>query len=190
MLTLGTGRTCIILRHIPSWFEAVLAIAIRQSCAQRCPKWPFWGQKWPNMAGLPMSQSGLRGPKMIPNDQYNMFLTIWGHFGIIWTLFDHFTQNLIFCPENTKCFLAKVIWSQNQVLSEMIPKSPNGPKMAPNGQKYVKLIILDPRRLLWDISNPAMFSHFWPKKGFFGPPAHMIEGWQGPKLLQTNLIYV
>ena len=28
-----------------------------------------------------MSQSGLRGPKMIPDDQYNMFLTIWGHFG-------------------------------------------------------------------------------------------------------------
>ena len=109
MLTLGTGRTCIILRHIPSWFEAVLAIAILQSCAQRGPKWPFWGQKWPNMAGLPMSQSGLRGPKMIPNDQYNMFLTIWGHFGTIWTLFDHFTQNLIFCLESTKCFLAKVI---------------------------------------------------------------------------------
>ena len=112
MLTLGTGRTCIILRHIPSWFEAVLAIAILQSCAQRGPKWPFWGQKWPNMAGLPMSQSGLRGPKMIPNDQYNMFLTIWGHFGPIWTLFGHFTQNLSFCskslwPRSTLCFLGK-----------------------------------------------------------------------------------
>ena len=81
MHTLGTGRACIFHGHIPSWFEAVLAIAILQSCAQRGPKWPFWGQKWPNMAGLPMSQSGLRGPKMIPDDQYNMFLTIWGHFG-------------------------------------------------------------------------------------------------------------
>ena len=109
----GTKSTCIILRHIPSWFEAVSAIAILQSCAQRGPKWLFWGQKWPNMAGLPMSQSGLRGPKMIPNDQYNMFLTIWSHFGTIWTLFDHFTQNLIFCLESTKCFLAKVIWSKN-----------------------------------------------------------------------------
>ena len=81
MLTLRIGRACIFHGHIPSWFEAVSAIAILQSCAQRGPKWPFWGQKWPNMAGLPMSQSGLRGPKMIPNDQYNMFLTIWGHFG-------------------------------------------------------------------------------------------------------------
>ena len=112
MLTLGIRRTCIILRDIPSWFEAVLAIAILQSCAQRGPKWPFWGQKWPNMAGLPRSQSGVRGSKMIPNDQYNMFLTIWGQFGPIWTLFGHFTQNFSFCskslwPRSTLCFLGK-----------------------------------------------------------------------------------
>ena len=31
MLTLGTGRTCIFYGHIPSWFEAVLAIAMLQS---------------------------------------------------------------------------------------------------------------------------------------------------------------
>ena len=92
MLTLGIRCTCIILRHIPSWFEAVLAIAILQSCAQGGPKWPFWGQKWPNMAGLPRSKSGLKGSEMIPNDQYNRFLTIWGHFGIIWALLDHLTQ--------------------------------------------------------------------------------------------------
>ena len=97
------------LRHIRSWFEAVLAIAILQSCAQGGPKRPYWGQKWPYMAGLPMSQSGLRGSKMIPNDQYNMFLIIWGHFGPIWTLLDRFRQNLIFCLKTEKCFLAKVI---------------------------------------------------------------------------------
>ena len=57
----------------------------------------------------------------------------------------------------------------------MTKKSPNGPKMAPNGQKYVMLIILDTSRLLRDISNPAMFGHFWPKKGFLDPPAHMID---------------
>ena len=117
MLTLGIRRTCIILSHIQSWFEAVLAIAILQSCAQGGPKRPFWGQKWPYMAGLPMSQSGLRGSKMIPNDQYNMFLIIWGHFGPIWTLWDHFRQNLIFCLKKTKCFLAKVIWSKKQIYS-------------------------------------------------------------------------
>ena len=33
--------------------------------------------------------------------------------------------------------------AKNQVLSEMIPKSPNGPKMAPNDQKHVILVIGD-----------------------------------------------
>ena len=55
---------------------------------------------------------------MIPNDQYNMILTIWGHFGPIWTLFSYFTPNLSFCskslwPRSTLCFLGK-----NQFLCE------------------------------------------------------------------------
>ena len=111
MLTLGIRCTCIILRHIPSWFEAVLAIAILQSCAQVGPKWPFWGQKWPNMAGLPRSKSGLKGSKMIPNDQYNMFLTIWGHFGIIPLWSDWFynvkTQKTLFL-QNSQSEMAKI----------------------------------------------------------------------------------
>ena len=140
MLTLGIRRTCIILRHIPSWFEAVLAIAILQSCAQGGPKWPFWGQKWPNMAGLPMSQSGLRGPKMIPNDQYNMYLIIWGHFGPIWTLFGHFTQNLSFCskslwPRSTLCFLGKK--------SSFVWNDQKGSKWSQNGPKWSKTCYID-----------------------------------------------
>ena len=43
--------------------------------------WLFLGQKWPNMADLPLAQKGLRGSKMIQDDQYNTFLTIWRHFG-------------------------------------------------------------------------------------------------------------
>ena len=39
MLTLGIGRIRIILRHIPSWFEAVLAIAILHWCTQGRQKW-------------------------------------------------------------------------------------------------------------------------------------------------------
>ena len=42
---------------------------------------------------------------MIQNDQYNIFLTIWGHSGPIWTLLDHFRQNLIFCLKNRKVLL-------------------------------------------------------------------------------------
>ena len=56
-----------------------------------------------------MYQSGLRRFKMIQNDQYNIFLIIWGHFGPIWTLLDQFRQNLIFCLKTEKCFLSKVI---------------------------------------------------------------------------------
>ena len=194
MLTLGIRCTCIILRHIPSWFEAVLAIAILQSCAQGGPKWPFWGQKWPNMAGLPRSKSGLKGSKMIPNDQYNMFLTIWGHFGIIWTLFDHFTQNLIFCPENTKCFLAKVIWSQK---SSVVWNDSKESKWAQNGPKWSKTCYIDHLESFWTLSHhfgtsaslPCL-AIFGPKRAILDPPAHMIEGWQWPKLLQTNLVYV
>ena len=194
MLTLGIRCTCIILRHIPSWFEAVLAIAILQSYVQRGPKWPFWGQKWPNMAGLPMSQSGLRGPKMIPNDQYNMFLTIWGHFWTIWTLFDHFTQNLIFCLKNTKCFLAKVIWSKN---SSFVWNDQKESKCAQNGPKWSKTCYIDYLGSFWTLSH-----HFWTsaslpclaifgsKRAILDPPAHTIKGWQWLKLLQTNLVDV
>jgi len=72
-------------------------------------KWPIWDQKWPNMAGLPMSRCGPKGSQMVPNGQYNMFLTIWDIFGLIWTFLDHFRQNLIFCskllwPRSTLCF--------------------------------------------------------------------------------------
>merc|ERR1711928_14347 len=31
---------------------------------------------------------------------------------------------------------------------------------------------------------------FGPKRAILDPSAHMIEGWQWPKLLQTNLVYV
>ena len=194
MLTLGIRCTCIILRHIPSWFEAVLAIAILQSCAQRGPKWPFWGQKWPNMAGLPMSQSGLRGPKMIPNDQYNMFLTIWGHFGPIWTLSDQFRQNLIFCLKTEKCFLVEVIWSKK---SSFVWNDPNESKWVQNGPKWSKICYIDHFGSFWTLVDhfgtsatlPCLVI-FGPKRAFLDPPAHMIEGRQGPKLLQTNFVYV
>ena len=193
MLTLGIRCTCIILRHIPSWFEAVLAIAILQSCAQGGPKWPFWGQKWPNMAGLPRSQSGVRGSKMIPNDQYNMFLTIWGHFGPIWTLWNHFRQHLIFgskslWPRSTLCFLGKK--------SSFVWNDQKGSKWSQNGPKWSKTCYIDHLGSFW-----TLLDHFWtsaslpclaifgPKRAILDPPAHMIEGWQWPKLLQTNFVY-
>ena len=29
---------------------------------------------------------------------------------------------------------------------------------------------MDPLKPLWDIGKPAMYGHFWPQKGLFGPP--------------------
>ena len=35
---------------------------------------------------------------------------------------------------------------------------------------------MDPLGPLWDIGKPAMFGHFWPQKGHFGPPcAHDLR---------------
>ena len=63
-----------------------------------------------------------------------------------WPKSCHFWPKLDFLLQIT--LAEKHFEAKNQVLSEMIPKSPNGPKMAPNSQKYVILIILDPRRPL------------------------------------------
>ena len=138
-----------------------------------------------------MSQSGLRGSKMIQNDHYNMFLTIWRNFGPIWTLLNHFRLNLIFCP--------KSLWprsqeAKNQVLSEMIQKKSN---WAQNGTKWSKTCYIDHFGSFWTLldlfgtsaSLPCL-AIFGPKRAILDPPAHMIEGCQCPKLLQTNFVYV
>ena len=75
----------------------------------------------------------------------------------------------------------------------MIKKGPNDPKMAPIGQKHY-IVHLGSFWTLLDhfgtlASLPCM-AIFGPKRAFLGPPAHMIEGWQWPKLLQTKLVYV
>ena len=62
--------------------------------------------------------------KMIPNDQYNMLLIIWGHFGSIWTLFEYLRQNLISCskslwPRITFCF-----WGKISIFDWNDPKAP------------------------------------------------------------------
>ena len=140
-----------------------------------------------------MSQSGLRGSKMIQNDHYNMFLTIWRHFGPIWTLLNHFRLNLIFLPQITLVKKHFVFLKHKiKFCLKWFKKVPLGPKwhqLVTNMLYWSFWIILDPLRPFWDIGKSAMFGHFWPEKGHFGPPG-MIEGCQCPKLLQTNFVYV
>ena len=69
--------------------------------------------------------------------------------------------------------------------------SPKWPQMA----KHVYYIdnfvsfwtLLDHFGTLASLPCLAIFS---PKRAILDPPAHMIEGWQWPKLHQTNLVYV
>ena len=125
-------------------------------------KWPIWDQKWPNMAGLPMPRCGPKGSQMVPNGQYNIFLTIWDIFGLIWTLLDLLRQKFIFCLKNTKCFLVKAVSSKNQLLSEIVQKGPNDPKKVPNGQKYVILTIWDHLGPFWTTSGHWEACHVKP----------------------------
>ena len=128
MRTLNSKCTSNFLVHMGRWDGAIYPLSRSHSRSRGVQKWPIWDQKWPNMAGLPMSRCGPKGSQMAPNGQYNMFLTIWDIFGLIWTLLDLLRQKSIFRLKNTKCFLAKV--AKNQLLSEMVQKGPNEPKMS------------------------------------------------------------
>ena len=52
---------------------------------------------------MPPCHSGLLGSKMIQNDQYDIILIIWGHFGPIWTLHDDDTSQKLNLNLNEDC---------------------------------------------------------------------------------------
>ena len=148
MLKKGAHSTWISLTHVGWWFEAILGPLSHKSMAGRHQKWPIWDQKWPNMAGLPMSRCGPKGSQMVPNGQYNMFLTIWDIFGLIWTLLDLLRQKSIFRLKNTKCFLAKVVWSKK---SSFVWNGPKGSKWAPKCPKWSKNMLYWPFGTIWNL---------------------------------------
>ena len=118
----------------------------------------------------------------------------WDYFGPIWTLLDLFRQTWFFASKTEKCFLAKVIWSKKL---SFVWKDPKESKWAQNGPKWSKICYIDHFGSFWTLVDhfgtsatlPCLVI-FDPKRAFLDPPAHMIKGWQGPKLLQTNFIYV
>ena len=123
-----------------------------------------------------MSRCGPKGSKMVPNGQYNMFLTIWDIFGLIWALLDHFRQNLIFCskllwPRSTLCF-----WGKKLIFVLKGPKWYKWVQMVPNGQKHVILTIWDHLGPFWTTSGHWQACHdrpfLVPNGPFLMPPSH------------------
>ena len=177
MLKKGAHSTWISLTHVGWWFEAILGSLSHKSMAGRHQKWPIWDQKWPNMAGLPMSRCGPKGSQMVPNGQYNMFLTIWDIFGLIWTFLDHFRQNLIFCskllwPRSTLCF-----WGEKLIFVLKGPKWCKWVQMVPNGQKHVILTIWDHLGPFWTTSGHWHACHVRP---FLVPNGPFLDApWPG-----------
>ena len=53
---------------------------------------------------------------------------------------------------------------------QRVQMGPKWPQMVKNMLYWSFGIILDPLTPLWDLGKPAMFGHFWPQKGHFGPP--------------------
>ena len=93
-----------------------------------------------------------------------------------------------------KCFLAEVIWSKK---SSFVWNDPKESKWVQNGPKWSKICYIDHFGSFWTLVDHFGTSAtlpflviFGPKRAFLDPPAHMIEGRQGPKLLQTNFVYV
>ena len=123
-----------------------------------------------------MSRCGPKGSQKVPNGQYNMFLTICDIFGLIWTLLDHFRQNLIFCskllwPRSTLCF-----WDEKLIFVLKGPKWCKWVQMAPNGQKHVILTIWDHLGPFWTTSGHWQAYHvrpfLVPNGPFLMPPSH------------------
>ena len=94
----------------------------------------------------------------------------WDHLDPFWS----FHTKLDFLPRKHKVLLGQsdlepkikccLKWFQR------VQMGPKWPQMVKNMLYWSFGIILDPLTPLWDLGKPAMFGHFWPQKGHFGPP--------------------
>ena len=106
-------------------------------------KSPFWAkndQTWQGRWCPEVVYEGPKWSKMINITYFWPFGVILGPFGLFWIISD---KTWFFASKQKSASWPKWFGAKNQVLSEIIQKSPNGPKMTPNSQKYVILIILD-----------------------------------------------
>ena len=115
---------------------------------------------------MALPRSGLRGSKMIQNDQYNIFLTIWGHFGPIWTLLDDFGQNLIFCSNSLWLRSTFLFWGKK---SSFVWNDPKESKWAQNDPKWPKICYIDHFGSFWTLVDHFGTSATLPCLVIFGP---------------------
>ena len=117
--------------------------------------WLVMAQKCPNMAGLSTFQSGPKGSK----GTKMVDLSVFDPFGLIWTLFVHFKQKLMFCSGAPPPNPTLSIWGKKIIFVW------NGPNMAglstfQSGPKESKLVNLD----VFGNLGP-----FWAHLDTFGP---------------------
>ena len=113
-------------------------------------------------------------------------MTIWDPFGPIWTILDHFKQELIFCSEAPLPNPPLSITGKTSFFSEMVQNGPDGPKRVPSGQKHLGWpfwSLLDHFDKLKSLPCLAIFG---PKWTIFGPSPMMSGGHQSKKRLITT----
>ena len=98
-------------------------------------KWSILDQKWPNMAGLSTLQRGPKGSKRDQNGQPKSFWTFGTPFGPIWTLLDHFKQELIFCSEAPLQNPILSIWGKEIIF---VWNGPKGSRWTQTGSQMIK----------------------------------------------------
>ena len=134
---------------------------------------PFWAKNDQTWQGCWCPKVVYEGPKLskMINITYFFYLGLfWAHldsFGSFQTKLNFLLQ-ITLAKKHFSVLRQKIKFCLKW--SKRVQMGPKWPQMAKNMLYWSFWIILDPRRPLWDISNPAMFGHFWPKKGFFGPP--------------------
>ena len=117
-------------------------------------------------------------------------MTIWGHFGPIWTLFGHFTQNFSFCsksllPRSSLCFIGKK--------SSFVWKDKKGSKQSQNGPKWSKTCYINHLGSFWTLLDHFGTSTSLPRFASFGHchPSIMCAGGSkmallGPKMAKRG----
>ena len=135
--------------------------------------------------------------KRAQNDPKWSIWHVFDHLGPFWDHLDPFWSfhtKLDFLPWKHKVLLGQ---SDLEQKLKFCVKWPKRLQMGPKWPQMVKTCYIDHLGSFWALldhfgalASLPCSAIFGPKRAISDPSAHMIEGWQWPKLLQTNLVYV